>query len=67
MEGKFPLRGYDPYNSSFFAFVNYDSFENQSQKSRHAYSLHVVDTDGCKWAPENWIQRKVEPEPLYVS
>ncbi|KAI4357638.1 hypothetical protein L6164_001575 [Bauhinia variegata] len=45
----------------------YLSFENQSSKSRHAYSLHVVDTDGCKWAPENWIRRKVEPEPLYVS
>ncbi|XP_061366307.1 phytanoyl-CoA dioxygenase [Gastrolobium bilobum] len=44
----------------------HQSFENQSPKSRHAYSLHVVDTDGCKWAPENWIRRKVEPEPLYV-
>lgn len=30
------------------------SFVNQSSKSRHAYSLHVVDTDGCKWSPENW-------------
>ncbi|XP_057415127.1 phytanoyl-CoA dioxygenase [Lotus japonicus] len=45
----------------------HQSFENLSPKSRHAYSLHVVDTDGCKWAPENWIRRKVEPEPLYVS
>ncbi|KAH1243272.1 Phytanoyl-CoA dioxygenase [Glycine max] len=45
----------------------HQSFENQSQKSRHAYSLHVVDTVGCKWAPENWIRRKVEPEPLFVS
>ncbi|XP_062171049.1 phytanoyl-CoA dioxygenase [Alnus glutinosa] len=45
----------------------HQSFENQSSKSRHAYSLHVVDTDGCKWAPDNWIRRKVEPEPLYVS
>ncbi|KAF7808737.1 phytanoyl-CoA dioxygenase [Senna tora] len=32
----------------------HQSFENQSPKSRHAYSLHVVDTDGCTWAPENW-------------
>ncbi|RVX12459.1 Phytanoyl-CoA dioxygenase [Vitis vinifera] len=32
----------------------HQSFENQSPKSRHAYSLHVVDTDGCKWAQENW-------------
>ncbi|KAK0573927.1 hypothetical protein LWI29_015671 [Acer saccharum] len=45
----------------------HQSFENQSSKSRHAYSLHVVDTDGCKWAPDNWIRRKVEAEPLYAS
>ncbi|KAJ7942991.1 phytanoyl-CoA dioxygenase [Quillaja saponaria] len=45
----------------------HQSFENQSSKSRHAYSVHVVDTDGCKWAKENWIRRKVEPQPLYVS
>lgn len=45
----------------------HQSFENQSSKSRHAYSLHVVDTDGCKWAQENWIRRKVDPEPLYAS
>ncbi|XP_034227134.1 phytanoyl-CoA dioxygenase isoform X2 [Prunus dulcis] len=31
----------------------HQSFENQSSKSRHAYSLHVVDTDGCKWARDN--------------
>lgn len=31
------------------------SFENRSPKSRHAYSLHVVDTDGCKWAQDNWL------------
>ncbi|XP_043695456.1 phytanoyl-CoA dioxygenase [Telopea speciosissima] len=45
----------------------HQSFENQSPKSRHALSLHVVDTEGCKWAPDNWIRRKVEPEPLYIS
>lgn len=45
----------------------HQSFENHSSKSRHAYSLHIVDTDGCTWAPENWIRRKVEPEPLFVS
>ncbi|CAL8995129.1 unnamed protein product [Prunus brigantina] len=45
----------------------HQSLENQSSKSRHAYSFHVVDTDGCKWAQDNWIRRKVEPEPLYVS
>lgn len=45
----------------------HQSFENQSPNSRHAYSLHVVDTDGCEWAEDNWIRRKVQPEPLYVS
>ncbi|XAR72246.1 Phytanoyl-CoA dioxygenase [Bertholletia excelsa] len=45
----------------------HQSYENQSSKSRHAYSLHVVDTAGCKWAQDNWIRRKVDPEPLYVS
>lgn len=45
----------------------HQSFENQSPNSRHAYSLHVVDTDGCKWAEDNWIKRKVEPQPLYAS
>lgn len=32
----------------------HQSFENQSSKSRHAYSIHVVDTEGCKWTQENW-------------
>ncbi|XP_068663919.1 phytanoyl-CoA dioxygenase [Aristolochia californica] len=45
----------------------HQSFENQSSKSRHAYSIHAVETDGCVWAKENWLQRKVDPEPLYVS
>ncbi|GMH01985.1 hypothetical protein Nepgr_003824 [Nepenthes gracilis] len=45
----------------------HQSFENQSSTSRHAYSLHVVDTDGCKWAEDNWIRRTREPEPLYFA
>lgn len=45
----------------------HQSFENKSSTSRHAYSLHVVDTDGCKWVEDNWIRRKVDPEPLYAS
>ncbi|CAN1151544.1 Phytanoyl-CoA dioxygenase [Linum perenne] len=32
----------------------HQSFENQSPNSRHAYSVHAVDTGGCKWAPDNW-------------
>jgi len=45
----------------------HQSFENLSPASRHAFSLHVVDTEGCKWSEDNWIQRKTAPEPLYVS
>ncbi|CAM8886118.1 unnamed protein product [Rhodiola kirilowii] len=45
----------------------HQSFENQSSKSRHAYSWHVVDTNGCTWASWNWIRRGVQPTPLYVS
>jgi phytanoyl-CoA hydroxylase len=44
----------------------HQSYENQSAKSRDAYSLHVVDTDGCKWVENNWIQRKAFPEPIYI-
>ncbi|KAL0539602.1 hypothetical protein IC582_023818 [Cucumis melo] len=47
--------------------VIHQSFENQSPKSRHAYSLHVVDTEGCVWAQDNWIRRKVQLEPLYET
>lgn len=45
----------------------HQSFENTSPNSRHAYSLHVVDTDGCKWAGDNWIRREKFPKPIYVS
>ncbi|KAF4402601.1 hypothetical protein G4B88_012386 [Cannabis sativa] len=45
----------------------HQSLENQSSKSRHAYGLHIVDTEGCTWAQDNWIKRKVEPTPLYTS
>ncbi|PON78786.1 Phytanoyl-CoA dioxygenase [Parasponia andersonii] len=30
------------------------SLENESSKSRHAYGLHIIDTEGCKWAQDNW-------------
>lgn len=45
----------------------HQSFQNQSSKSRHAYSLHAVDTGGCTWAKDNWLQRKVVPSPIYIS
>lgn len=43
-----------------FDFLVY-SFENQSSKSRHAYSLHIVDSVGCKWAEDNWYVMKDFP------
>ncbi|EPS61268.1 hypothetical protein M569_13527, partial [Genlisea aurea] len=43
----------------------HQSLENKSSSSRHAYSLHVVDTDGCRWSEDNWIRRNVDREPLY--
>lgn len=72
-----PMPSYDPKDfvpievkSGSLVLIHGDlihqSFENQSAISRDAYSLHVVDTDGCKWAEDNWIQRKVDPEPLYA-
>ncbi|RWW21317.1 hypothetical protein BHE74_00059288, partial [Ensete ventricosum] len=33
----------------------HQSFENKSPNSRHALSLHVVDTDGHVWAKDNWL------------
>ncbi|CAN7028388.1 unnamed protein product [Brassica oleracea var. botrytis] len=42
----------------------HQSFENLSPKSRHAYSLHVVESDGCKWAQDNWKTRLSLSIPL---
>ncbi len=36
------------------------SSENQSDRSRHAFTLHVSDQD-ADWAPENWLQRRQLP------
>ncbi|KAG6538416.1 phytanoyl-CoA dioxygenase-like isoform X2 [Zingiber officinale] len=44
----------------------HQSFENKSSKSRHALSLHVVETQEHEWAKDNWIRRKVDPVPLYA-
>jgi phytanoyl-CoA hydroxylase len=41
---------------------------NSSDKSRHAYTLHVVETDHVNWSHKNWLQRPVDfpfrPWPL---
>ncbi|KAG7670139.1 putative Phytanoyl-CoA dioxygenase [Nannochloris sp. 'desiccata'] len=44
------------------------SFENKSDKSRHALAVHVVEgAEGVEYSKANWLQRKEEfPfEPLY--
>uniref|UniRef100_A0A0E0D5G4 Phytanoyl-CoA dioxygenase n=1 Tax=Oryza meridionalis TaxID=40149 RepID=A0A0E0D5G4_9ORYZ len=45
----------------------HQSFENLSPVSRHALSLHVIDTEGCEWSKQNWLQRKIPPQPLYEN
>jgi phytanoyl-CoA hydroxylase len=44
------------------------SSANTSAESRHAYSMHVVESgDGHVWLPDNWLQRPEEMpfEPLF--
>ena len=38
------------------ALVHY-SEANQSNASRHAYSIHVVESDGVEYLLDNWLQR----------
>jgi phytanoyl-CoA hydroxylase len=35
------------------------SAANRSAKSRHAYTLHVIEK-GCHYPPENWLQRSAD-------
>lgn len=30
---------------------------NESRRSRHAYTLHIVETQGTVWSTKNWLQR----------
>lgn len=48
------------------ACVHY-SKENLSNKSRHAYTLHIVEGNECKYLETNWLQRPAEMPfvPLY--
>ena len=32
---------------------------NRSDKSRHAYTLHMIDAD-CNYPANNWLQRTAE-------
>lgn len=29
---------------------------NRSKKSRHAYTFHVIESDGVKYSEDNWLQ-----------
>jgi phytanoyl-CoA hydroxylase len=37
-------------------FLPHLSGPNRSAKSRHAYTLHVID-GACRYPPDNWLQR----------
>jgi phytanoyl-CoA hydroxylase len=40
-------------------FLPHLSGPNRSAKSRHAYTLHVID-GACRYPPDNWLQRAPE-------
>ena len=42
------------------------SYANRSQKSRHAYTLHVISGD-CRYPEENWLQRPPSMPPRGFS
>ena len=36
--------------------VMHKSEENKSANSRHAFTFHMIETQGSKYASENWLQ-----------
>ena len=36
--------------------VMHKSEENKSDKSRHAFTFHMVETQGSQYSKENWLQ-----------
>jgi phytanoyl-CoA hydroxylase len=42
------------------------SYANRSQKSRHAYTLHIID-GACRYPKENWLQRAPTMPPRGFS
>ena len=48
-------------------FVHY-SDDNLSNETRHAYTMHFVETEGCVWDGANWLQRRKDlPFNLYYK
>ncbi|XP_030063736.1 phytanoyl-CoA dioxygenase domain-containing protein 1 [Microcaecilia unicolor] len=41
---------------------------NSSEKSRHAYSFHIIESQDTQWSPDNWLQPSPELPfpPLYA-
>lgn len=42
------------------------SSENNSNKTRHALSLHYVE-NAAAWNPRNWMRSRLEVFPIYRS
>eukprot|EP00271_Cylindrocystis_brebissonii_P004610 TRINITY_DN16397_c0_g1_i1.p1 TRINITY_DN16397_c0_g1~~TRINITY_DN16397_c0_g1_i1.p1 ORF type:complete len:292 (-),score=53.39 TRINITY_DN16397_c0_g1_i1:409-1284(-) len=42
----------------------HQSYENKSPKSRHAYSVHVIEQKDCEYRSDNWLQRRAEDPPF---
>lgn len=40
--------------------VVHRSDPNKSDKSRHAYTFHVIETENCVYSPDNWLQAPEE-------
>uniref|UniRef100_A0A8C2ULY6 Phytanoyl-CoA dioxygenase domain-containing protein 1 n=2 Tax=Chinchilla lanigera TaxID=34839 RepID=A0A8C2ULY6_CHILA len=40
--------------------VVHKSAQNLSDRSRHVYTLHLMEAEGTVWSPENWLQPTAE-------
>ena len=40
--------------------VYHKSERNASSAPRHAYTFHMVETDGCEYSRKNWLQATTE-------
>jgi len=48
----------------FHGRVIHKSSENKSNRSRHAYTIHLAEEE-CQWDPQNWLQRDTPFPKLY--
>lgn len=47
------------------AFVHYSN-HNHSDKRRHAFTIHMVESENTKWDEQNWLQRTPENPFRYM-